>query len=132
MERGPPLQREHAKQRVREIIATDPTFAYAQLLAERHKLWEGTTVRPTIFATAFERALRTNDTKAMADIAGRYPRWAALAVIARALMGDIGSAVQIKSLLGGLDQPLLQLRCFGRLSILLRLAWKSLIRSLPF
>jgi tetratricopeptide (TPR) repeat protein len=98
IENGSDQQRDHAKQRIREIIATNPTFAYARLLAERHQLWEGTVVQRPIFVTAFERALRTNDAQGMGEIASRYPRWAPLAMIARALMGNAASAEQISSL----------------------------------
>lgn len=99
IENGSTLQRDRAKQRIREIIATNPTFAYARLLAERHQLWEGTVVRSPIFVATFERALRTNDAQGMGEIASRYPRWAPLAMIARALMGDASSAEQISNLL---------------------------------
>jgi hypothetical protein len=69
------------------------------LLAERHNLWIKASAKPGIFVTAFEKALRAGNIEQMAAVGKRYPRWALLAVVAGALIGDEDSAAQVKKLL---------------------------------
>jgi hypothetical protein len=96
LENGSPQQKEEAEERIRQIVHEDPTSAYAQILAERHGLWENEATRPTMFVTAFERAMRTGHVDALVDIEERYPRWSALTLVARALLGDVRAVVRMK------------------------------------
>jgi hypothetical protein len=54
---------------------------------------------PTMFVTAFERALRTESVKSMVDLEMRFPQWTVLSSTARALFGDLRAAARMRELL---------------------------------
>jgi hypothetical protein len=77
-----------AKNRVLQILAEDPTFAYAELLAERYKLWLSESDTLPTFAVYFERALRETDVALLQRLTVQYPKVEAMCVIARVALGD--------------------------------------------
>lgn len=86
---------ENARAELERILTEDPTFAYAQLLAARHKLWSAESgVLPTV-AAAFEGALADEDLEQLAALAERAPKLEALILLARALFGDADAAREI-------------------------------------
>jgi tetratricopeptide (TPR) repeat protein len=94
-----PILRTAAKHRLKDIIATNPTFAYAQLLAERHADWVRSGVRLDTFPAAFERALRSRDGGLLTRLAAKNPKLEALCVVARSLYGDEAAFDQISTVL---------------------------------
>jgi hypothetical protein len=99
LEFGSHEQKQIATRKLKEILRTDPTFAYPQILAERHQLWEAENHQPTMFATAFGRALRTESIRILIDLEKRYPQWAILSTAARTLFSDENAASRMRSLL---------------------------------
>jgi hypothetical protein len=79
------------------ILKTDPTFAYAQLLAVRLGLWEKENQTLPSFPAAFELALMKEDVEALSRLAKAYPRLEALTMIARAMFGDKSAAKQVQA-----------------------------------
>ena len=80
--------RESALAAIKAIFDEDPTFAYAELLAARHKLWHVEAQAMPGFAVAFEQALVDEDRAWLDELARKYYRLEALTVVARALLGD--------------------------------------------
>jgi hypothetical protein len=74
-----------AKERLKEIIATNPTFAYAQLLAARHADWVRSDIHLDAFPAAFERALRSGDLALLARLGAKEKKLEALCIVARSL-----------------------------------------------
>jgi hypothetical protein len=70
------------------ILRDDPTFAYAELLAARHGLWQAEANTLPSFAAAFEQALAEGDRARLEELAKRQPRLEALTLLARAVLGD--------------------------------------------
>jgi tetratricopeptide (TPR) repeat protein len=95
--------REVALQELQAIFRSDPTFAYAQLLAARQKLWnELGDVSPS-FPAAFEMALQSEDLDALARLRKVYPQFESLIFVARALFGDSDATSRVESLLNERD-----------------------------
>jgi tetratricopeptide (TPR) repeat protein len=88
LEFSPGSGKEHALRELRQILREDPTFAYAELLAARHRIWKAKADVLPSFAAAFEDALATEDRENLEKLAMRQPRLEALIVVARALFGD--------------------------------------------
>jgi tetratricopeptide (TPR) repeat protein len=80
--------RESALAAIKAIFDEDPTFAYAELLAARHKLWHADAQTMPVFAVAFEQALVDEDRAWLDELAQKYDRMEALILVARALLGD--------------------------------------------
>ncbi|MEQ8480362.1 MAG: hypothetical protein RIC18_06875 [Hoeflea sp.] len=97
---------ENARAELKRVLTEDPTFAYAQLLAARHKLWSAESdMLPTV-AAAFEGALADKDLSRLAALAERAPKLEALILLARALFGDVDAAREIAARLArGDDAP---------------------------
>jgi hypothetical protein len=88
LELGPQNERESALRDLRQILREDPTFAYAELLAAHHRIWEAQAEVLPSFAVAFEDALATEDREKLEKLALRQPRLEALILFARAVLGD--------------------------------------------
>jgi tetratricopeptide (TPR) repeat protein len=73
---------------VQKILNEDPTFAYAQLLAARLRIWEAGSDTLPPFAAAFEQALAMEDRELLDELARRQPRLEALILVARSIFGD--------------------------------------------
>ena len=86
-------ERETAIQELQRIFHDDPTFAYAELLAARHRIWKAEADVLPSFAAGFEDALATEDREKLEKLAIRQPRLEALILVARAVFGD-GEAAQ--------------------------------------
>lgn len=99
LEHGTLGRRQEAKRKIQDILKNDPTFAYAQILAERHQLWEAESREPTMFVTAFERALRTQSIEILLNLESTCPQWRLLSTAARTLLGDTNAAGLLRSLL---------------------------------
>lgn len=80
---------------VRELLAEEPDFAYAQLLAVRAGIWAGEAEALASVPAAFERALVEEDALIFARLAERAPKLEALTLVARALFGDCGAQSRI-------------------------------------
>lgn len=92
-----------ARADLKVFLAEDPAFAYAQLLAARHGLWNATSdVLPPV-AAAFEAALADEDRAQLVALAKRAPKLEALILLARALLGDPDAARSIADRLIGAD-----------------------------
>jgi tetratricopeptide (TPR) repeat protein len=88
LEFAPDDEQQKALEELKRILREDPTFAYAELLAARHRIWEARAeVLPSV-AAAFEDALETEDREKLERLAARQPRLEALILVARALFGD--------------------------------------------
>lgn len=96
LEFGPEPDRERALQELRQILNEDPTFAYAELLAARHRIGEANTDVLPSFAAAFEDALATGDRDKLERLAKRQPRLEALILVAQALLGDTEAQRQVE------------------------------------
>jgi tetratricopeptide (TPR) repeat protein len=81
-------EHQRAVKELQKILREDPTFAYAELLAARHRVWEAKAVVLPSFAAAFEDALATEDRENLERLARRQPRLEALILVAQALLGD--------------------------------------------
>ena len=88
LEFGSENERKNALEALRETLREDPTFAYAELLAARHRIWEASADVLPSFAAAFEDALLTEDREKLKKLEMRQPRLEALILVARALYGD--------------------------------------------
>ena len=80
---------------VRELLAEEPDFAYAQLLAIRAGIWAGEESELASVPAAFERALGEEDAQVFASLAERAPKLEALTLVARALFGDFDAQERI-------------------------------------
>ena len=88
LEFAPEGERETALQELKQILREDSTFAYAQLIAARHRIWEAEADVLPPFATAFEDALATEGREQLERLATRQPRLEALILVAQALLGN--------------------------------------------
>jgi tetratricopeptide (TPR) repeat protein len=87
---------------LRETLETDSTFAYAQLLAVRQRIWKKDSDTLPSFPAAFELALQDEDAVALARLAKQCPRLEALTLVARAIFGDADAARLVRPTL---DSP---------------------------
>lgn len=87
LEFAPGVEQEKGLQELKQILRDDPTFAYAELLAARHRIWEAKADILPSFAAAFEDALATEDREKLEQLATRQPRLEALILVAKALLG---------------------------------------------
>jgi hypothetical protein len=81
-------ERAKALEELKQILREDPTFAYAELLAARHRLWQARADTLPPFAAAFEDALATDDRAKLEQLVARQPRLEALILVAQAMLGD--------------------------------------------
>lgn len=81
-------EQEKTLEELKKILREDPTFAYVELLAARHRIWEAKAGVLPPFAAAFEDALVTEDREKLEQLAARQPRLEALILVAQALLGD--------------------------------------------
>jgi tetratricopeptide (TPR) repeat protein len=81
-------QQQKALEGLKQILREDPTFAYAELLAARHRIWEAKADVLPSFAAAFEDALANEDREKLKQLATRQPRLEAIVLVAQALLGD--------------------------------------------
>lgn len=88
---------EDALRELRRILHEDPTFAYAELLAARHRIWEAESDVLPAFASSFEYALATEDREKLEELAQRQPRLEALILVARAVLGDAEAAQMVEA-----------------------------------
>ena len=91
--------RDRAVAEIEVIFKEDPTFAYAELLATRHRLWRAKTPSLPSFAVAFEQALVDEDRARLDELAQKYHQLEALILVARALLGDAQAAWTVQALL---------------------------------
>lgn len=91
--------RDRAVAEIEAIFREDPTFAYAELLAARHRIWRAETTSLPSFAVAFEQALVDEDRARLDELAKQYDRLAALTLVAHALLGDEQAAWTVQALL---------------------------------
>lgn len=84
-----------AVEEVRRLLAEEPDFAYAQLLAVRAGIWAGEEAELASVPAAFERALGDEDAQTLASLAKRAPKLEALTLVARALFGDFDAQDRI-------------------------------------
>lgn len=86
-----------AIEELKNILNSDPTFAYAQILAARHKLWHASEqVLPPV-AAAFEEALASEDIERLSALTEKMPRLESLILLARAILGDAAAAKEVVS-----------------------------------
>jgi tetratricopeptide (TPR) repeat protein len=88
LESAPKDERGKLLKELQQILREDPTFAYAELLAARHRIWQANADVLPSFAAAFEDALVTEDREKLEQLAARQPRLEALILVAQALLGD--------------------------------------------
>lgn len=89
--------RANAIEDLRRALNQDPTFAYAELLAARHRIWEQDSESLPVFATAFEQALAAEDRQKLEELALGKPRLEALTLVARAVLGDAEAAELVEA-----------------------------------
>lgn len=80
---------------VRDLLAVEPDFAYAQLLAVRAGIWAGEHAELASVPAAFERALGEEDVEMLSRLYVRAPKLEALTLVARALFGDVDAQDRI-------------------------------------
>lgn len=92
---------------LRKLLADEPNFAYAQLLAVRAGIWENEAAALASVPAAFERALKHEDAEVFARLAERAPKLEALTLVARALFGDCEAQSKIATWLAetAKDEP---------------------------
>lgn len=88
-----------AIKRLGQILSENPTFAYAELLAERHKLWSRESRTLPSFASYFERALSERDVILLQRLTVSYPKLEAMCIIARVAFGDESAFDQVSDAL---------------------------------
>jgi hypothetical protein len=96
LESGSEDRKESATRELRNILREDPTFAYAELLAARHSIWEAEANVLPSFGAAFESALATEDRGKLEKLAIRQPRLEALILVAQAVLGDIKAEQKVE------------------------------------
>lgn len=84
-----------AVEELRKILNTNPSFAYAQILAARHNLWHASEQALPPVAAAFEEALASEDIERLTALAEQMPRLESLILLARAILGDAVAALEI-------------------------------------
>jgi hypothetical protein len=90
-----------AMEELKEILNRDPNFAYAQILAARHRLWHASEQALPPVAAAFEEALAANELETLKALTAKMPRLESLVLLARAILGDIDAAKDVADRLGG-------------------------------
>ena len=80
---------------VTALLAKEPDFAYAQLLAVRAGIWAAEETELASVPAAFERALGAEDIQSLVRLAERAPKLEALTLVARALFGDVDAQDRI-------------------------------------
>lgn len=80
---------------VMALLAEEPDFAYAQLLAARAGIWGGEDAELASVPAAFERALGDEDAETLSRLTERAPKLEALTLVARALFGDFNAQDRI-------------------------------------
>jgi hypothetical protein len=80
---------------VTALLAEEPDFAYAQLLAVRAGILAGEAAELASLPAAFEQALRAEDRQSLARLAERAPKLEALILVAQTLFGDVDAQVRI-------------------------------------
>lgn len=93
-------RRQQALAEVRAVLAEEPTFAYARLLAIREGDDPGETgslEQP--FAIAFECALAAEDRERLEALAKQHSRLQALVLVVSALLGDAGAIARMAEFL---------------------------------
>jgi tetratricopeptide (TPR) repeat protein len=98
-ETADPAARAQSLVDIQAVFQDDPTFAYAELLAVRHRMWQAGADTMPGFAVAFEQALVDEDKARLAELAKAQPRLDALILVARALLGDEQAAWTVSALL---------------------------------
>lgn len=78
-----------------EILKSDPTFAYAQILAARHALWHASDHTLPPVAAAFEEALAREDLESLQALRERMPQLESLILLAKAILGDVVAASEV-------------------------------------
>lgn len=86
---------ESSVEALQEILNSDPTFAYAQILAARHKLWSASEHALPPVAAAFEEALASKDIERLQALVEQMPRLESLILLARAILGDDVAAREV-------------------------------------
>lgn len=104
LENGSESERSASLEQIKYILEHD-SFIYAELLAERQGLLNDAD-QPTTFSLAFERALRKRDQSALETLSGRFPRMAALTIVACAVLGDKTAVSKIENLFSTEDAML--------------------------
>lgn len=84
-----------ALEELKSILNGDPTFAYAQILAARHRIWHASDQGLPPVAVAFEDALANEDIERLSALTERMPRLESLVLLARAILGDAVAADEI-------------------------------------
>lgn len=98
------LYEEDAVKELQDVLNSDPTFAYAQILAARHKIWHAEEHALPPVAAAFEEALANGDLGRLEALAEQMPRLQSLILLARAILGDGAAAREVAGRLGELDE----------------------------
>jgi tetratricopeptide (TPR) repeat protein len=94
---------ESAVRELKEILNSDPTFAYAQILAARHQLWHASEQSLPPVAAAFEEALANEDLEKLKALTEQMPRLESLVLLARAILGDEVAARELADRLRSLS-----------------------------
>ena len=94
-----------ASEEVRRILAEEPSFAYAQLLAMRQGIWQSQENSLPAFAVAFEQAISASDRNKLEELAKHYPRLNALILVAKALLGDPEAERFVETWIRGEQEP---------------------------
>jgi CRP-like cAMP-binding protein len=92
---------------VAALLAEEPDFAYAQLLAVRAGIWAGEQAELASVPAAFERALSDEDADMLSRLTERAPKLETLTLVARALFGDVDAQDRIADWLteAATDEP---------------------------
>jgi len=93
-------ERQAALAEIEQVLAEEPGFAYAALLAARQRAWDDAGEHLPGFAVAFEAALAAGDRAKLEALAERFPRLEALTWVARAVLGDAEAAERVSHWLG--------------------------------
>jgi tetratricopeptide (TPR) repeat protein len=89
-------ERQAAIDEIKQVLAEEPGFAYAALLAARQQEWDEADDHLPGFAVAFEAALAAGDQARLEKLAERFPRLQALTWVARAVLGDSEAAALVQ------------------------------------
>ena len=88
--------RQAARTEIERWLKEDPTFAYAELLAARQRIWSTETSTLPLIAVAFEDALAAGDRQRLERLAERMSRLEALIIVACAVLGDVEAANEVE------------------------------------
>jgi tetratricopeptide (TPR) repeat protein len=93
---------------LKEVLQSDPNFAYAQILAARYGIWHASGQALPPVAAAFEELLAAGDLKKLQALTEHMPKLESLILLARAILGDAVAAADIADRLRGpnaIDDP---------------------------